>query len=697
MQELQSIQDIFNQRIFKIPDYQRGYSWEKSQLKDFWEDVTNLPQDRYHYTGMLSLKKVDQDVYSSWNEEFWLINERSYKPFHVVDGQQRLTTIVIFIQVIYELIRNLPENDELEDDQIYLGSFSLKDIKEKYLSVSKPPKFIITSHKFGYEVDNPSFEYLRHRIFNEPDSGSIEETLYTLNLNNAKKFFTENLEAYYNEHGLPGVELVFRKVTQYLMFNLYEISDDFDVFVAFETMNNRGKKLSNLELLKNRLIYLNTLYEETELKSDDRLALREDINNAWKEVYKQLGRNKKKKLDDDEFLMAHWIIYYKYSRQKGSDYIDYLLDEQFTPQNIFNKTEIKTTSLEVVEEHHDSQEPEESEENGLEEESVITRSKLQPKVIQDYVKSLQTASVHWYNTFNPFDNQDLTPEEQRWIDRLNRMGMVYFRPLITASFMNDTITPEDRVRLLKEIEQFIFIIFRMGRAYSTYRNSEFYRAARELNRGDTSVNEIISTLKKRMSYSFYTSDQDGRIYFDHTYFQKYLQKKFNNGGGYYNWNGLRYFLYEYEAEKVKERGNPKIDWEYFVKGHKDKVSIEHIYPQTPDNDCWIKAFPGLDNKKRNIYTNTLGNLLPLSMSINSSLQNDCFKDKKRERRDSDGVKIREGYNNGSHSEIEVSAYTDWTPETIKDRGLKLLNFMERRWGIKFESEEKKLELLFLQK
>ena len=44
------------------------------------------------------------------------------------------------------------------------------------------------------------------------------------------------------------------------MFNVYEISDDFDVFVAFETMNNGGKRLSNLELLKNRLIYLTTLY-----------------------------------------------------------------------------------------------------------------------------------------------------------------------------------------------------------------------------------------------------------------------------------------------------------------------------------------------------------------------------------------------------------------------------------------------------
>lgn len=53
------------------------------------------------------------------------------------------------------------------------------------------------------------------------------------------------------------------------MFNIHEIEDDYDVFVAFETMNNRGKKLTNLELLKNRLIYLTTLYDT------DKLVLRQ--------------------------------------------------------------------------------------------------------------------------------------------------------------------------------------------------------------------------------------------------------------------------------------------------------------------------------------------------------------------------------------------------------------------------------------
>lgn len=62
MKELISLQDLFQDRIFRIPDYQRGYAWTTKQLKDFWEDVINLPKGRNHYTGLISLKKVDQKI-----------------------------------------------------------------------------------------------------------------------------------------------------------------------------------------------------------------------------------------------------------------------------------------------------------------------------------------------------------------------------------------------------------------------------------------------------------------------------------------------------------------------------------------------------------------------------------------------------------------------------------------------------------
>lgn len=696
MQELESLQNIFKDRIFKIPDYQRGYAWTTKQLKDFWEDIVNLPTDRHHYTGLLSLKKLNRDSWSKWNDERWLVEERGYKPFHIVDGQQRLTTFVIFIQSISELLKELPENKGKHEDEIYLGSFSLKAIKESYLVIEKPPQFIIKTYKFGYEVDNPSFKFLRHRIFQEPDSGTIQETFYTLNLENAKKFFKENLNGFYEKYGFVEVEFLFKKITQNLMFNVYEISDDFDVFVAFETMNNRGKKLSNLELLKNRLIYLTTLYEENEIKDDERTALREKINDSWKEVYYQLGRNKKHPLNDDDFLVAHWIMYFQYTREKGDDYIRFLLEQKFTPQNVYAKTEVQLSSLQEYEEiREDEENDQEDVEGNGSEDAIVFRSKLSPKEIEAYVNSLKSAAVHWYNTHHPVNNSELTEEESLWIDRLNRIGIIYFRPLVTVSFLSKKITTKQRIKLFQAIERFIFVTFRLSRAFSTYRNSEFYRAARQLREGELAINDIVKRLNQRMDYCFYSYEDNPETYFDYSYFQKFIEKKFKNGGGFYNWNGLRFFLYEYEMEKVRQRGSQKIDWKLFVKGEKDKVSIEHIYPQTPDKKCWIDVFKGYKKSERNVFQGTLGNLLPLSQSINSSLQNDCFVDKKKPKYNERKEKIRQGYSDGSHSEIEVSNYQEWGPDAILERGIDLLKFIESRWNLKFEDEESMAELLFL--
>lgn len=686
MQTLESLKSIFKDRIFKIPDYQRGYAWQKRQLKDFWEDIVNLPPGRYHYTGLLSLKQVPKKDYDTdnWTAERWLINDRGFKPYHIVDGQQRLTTFVIFINEILDLIKSLPENEGKSETEIYVGTFNLKQVKEEYLVVQMPPLFLVNTYKFGYEKDNPSFKYLRHRILGEPNGGSIKETFYTLNLENSKSFFKDNLQNYYKTCGLPEVEVLFKKATQNMMFSLHEIEDDFDVFVAFETMNNRGKRLSNLELLKNRLIYLTTLYEPNEITDDERKVLREDINNAWKDVYHQLGRNKHKPLSDDDFLLAHWIMYFQYSRQKGDDYIKFLLEEKFTPQNIFKKIYVKLDFIEPIIELRDQNQEDYLEENGSQE-YFVKRSQLKPQEIANYVKSLQSAAVHWYNSFNPVNNPDFSPEEQLWLDRLNRIGIAYFRPLVVASYVRADISTESRVKLFKEIERFIFIAFRVGRALSTYRNSEYYRFTKQLRNKEISIEEICKTLRTTID-----SWLHDKITSPIVSFSTYIGRHYKNGGGFYWWNGLHYFLYEYEQEKVIQNGNPKIDWELFVRSEKDKVSIEHIYPQTPDNDYWIKLFTRYDDEHKKYLTESLGNLLPLSSSKNSSMQNDSFQDKK-----SPLNRTHKGYTDGSHSEIEVASYAHWDADAILHRGLKLLEFMERRWDFEFASDEQKKEILFL--
>lgn len=56
--KLQSLSEIFNNKIFRIPDFQRGYSWEERQLDDFWEDIQNLSPDKIHYIGLLTVEPI---------------------------------------------------------------------------------------------------------------------------------------------------------------------------------------------------------------------------------------------------------------------------------------------------------------------------------------------------------------------------------------------------------------------------------------------------------------------------------------------------------------------------------------------------------------------------------------------------------------------------------------------------------------
>lgn len=691
MNDLQSLEDIYNKKLFRIPDYQRGYAWGEKQLIDFLDDLISLDGNRLHYTGVLSIKAVPEEKWQNWDEEKWLIEKRRYVPYSIVDGQQRLTTTSIFLQCLVEAIHKLPENAGLKDEDIYLGSYHLKEIKEKFIVVSQPPLQAIKTYKFGYEVDNPSFEFLRHKIYNEPNPGTIDETFYTLNLENAKTFFKDNIDAILEKSGTDILEELYIKLTQKFMFNLYEIGDDFDVFVAFETMNNRGKKLSDLELLKNRLIYLTSLYPDNEVKENDRHAIRKNINQAWREVYFQLGRNKLAPLNDDEFLRAHWVMYFKYSRKKGDDYIRFLLDEHFSPKKVLEKVEVKVESLAKIYEQTDIDTEDEEESFQEEESTTILTSKLQIKEINDYVLSLKSAAKHWYNTFNPENNSDLTNSESVLLDKLNRIGIGYFRPLVMSSFCSSAVLENDRITLLSNIERFIFIAFRLSRAMSNYRNSSYFNVTRELYNGQKSVVDVINLLNEDLKW---TNEENGN--YKYSYFKDYIYRKFKSGGtGFYGWNGLRYFLFEYEEELMKQRNQPKISWKYFVKSTKDKVSIEHVYPQTATADCWQEGFEDISDERKKYYNGSLGNLLPLSSSINSSLQNDCFEDKKKVKEDEKGNVIRSGYANGSYSEQEVSAVNQWGPDEIQKRGLKLLSFMESRWHINLGSDENKRDLLHL--
>jgi Protein of unknown function (DUF1524). len=139
-------------------------------------------------------------------------------------------------------------------------------------------------------------------------------------------------------------------------------------------------------------------------------------------------------------------------------------------------------------------------------------------------------------------------------------------------------------------------------------------------------------LKEYSSYTFYKDESDtSTSFFDSSYLYQAIKSKYeSDGSGFYGWGTLRYFLFEYECfldDQSKSRKSI-VSWENFTKPPKTKISIEHILPQTPTNTYWTKRFGDLSEKQLVYYQGSLGNLILLDQSINSSLQNDSFPDKK---------------------------------------------------------------------
>ncbi len=627
--KLQSLNDIFERRLLRIPDYQRGYAWTESQLEDFWEDLLQLDINRVHYTGVVTLEPVKRELWQRWDNEMWLIEDVGYKPYYVVDGQQRLTTSMVLLQAMLETVPN--------DEQ--LNYQSIESIRKRFILFKADDK-IRESFIFGYEKDNPSDEYLKTRIFGiHSHSDQQTQTLYTRNLSVAKEFFKARLA----ELPVSEIAILYKKLTQKLRFNLYEIDEEIDVFVTFETMNNRGKPLTSLELLKNRLIYLSTLFVDSHGKE----KLRTMINDAWKTMYEYLGRNPDVPLSDNLFLRNHWTMYFKYSRRKGDDYIEFLLGEKFTARNITH--------------------PKSAED------------KLEIGEIVDYVTSLQKSIVYWFYMHNPFYPQTHTVNDHNaiYLDRLNRLSFRSFRPLILAAFVSGQQV-EDINELLKAAERYNFTLFNLSQRRSNTGDTEFFSMARELLQGKLGIAAVIATIA-----------QWTEKYFEPSKFYGYIAEKYElNYDGFYQWDGLRYFLYEYELW-LQQRGKhatDKLSWHGLAKTKADQVTIEHIFPQTPTDPYWQERFGHFSDDENYRLMHSLGNLVPLSRAKNSSLQKDSFDLKKN---NNHGV----GYYNGSAAENEVCLQHEWSADEILRRGMSLLSFMEQRWAIKLGDDAFKQKLL----
>ena len=96
---------------FRIPSYQRTYKWTPTNVHQLINDIREFANNSSYRLGSLVLNNGD-----------------------IVDGQQRMTTFIIMLNEIVELVCHLPENEGKAEDEMLLGYETIKDIRSQYIS-----------------------------------------------------------------------------------------------------------------------------------------------------------------------------------------------------------------------------------------------------------------------------------------------------------------------------------------------------------------------------------------------------------------------------------------------------------------------------------------------------------------------------------------------------------------------------------
>lgn len=604
MENLYTVEKVFSGRLFQIPDYQRGYAWEEQQWRDFLDDLALLEQNRKHFMGTLILHVQDGEAVSDRFGD-------SYTVHYVVDGQQRLTTIVIFLDVIGEFFKELGEYDDL-----------VTGIHRKYL---------ITLDRNGQPLPKLTLnqdcrDFFHQNILNNEAVQGPTIRSHRL-LEKAQAYFRSYLagqkERLGDEFG-PWLEDLRAEVVQRLTLMVYTVDEEADAGILFETMNNRGKPITELEKVKNYLLYL---AGKLHLPAEHNLVA--TVNQTWKHIFESLmGAGLGNTENEDRLLRAHWLMAYDPNPRNW--------DGSRSIKARFNLRKYAGRHPELLSD------------------------------LQEYLRTLFNATTAYVDVLRPgragaFQNfiadGELHREMMLEARRLARVGaLASFLPLLMALRLRHGDDGRAYIEVTKLCEKYAFRVYRWLRLRSNAGQTRLFRLGHDLYRGKVSVTGLQWRLARLILH--YASDS------------AFVARFENPDENWYQWAGLKYFLYEYERSLAAEQRVPlRLEWES-VERRSD--TVEHILPQTKDGrGYWRKRFP------RSLYRRWLHDIGNLTLTLdNSQLGNLPFNDK-------NPTKSKRGIYRDSVilMESELAGHEDWTPETVQARRERIKQWALERWQV----------------
>ncbi len=596
----QSIKNIFvEETYFEIPNYQRSYAWKEKQLKDFLDDFSHTENYKKYYYGTILLQKKDDA-----NED----SDSADDTYEIVDGQQRLTTLVIFIKCLIERLNAIGETSEA--DELY-------------------KKYIKYKNNYVLQLQDQDDGYFKSFILAE-NSGATPKTPAQNNLCFAKSYFAKTLKDS-DKDELIG----FKTRIQAANCLVYSVNDRNEAAMIFETTNDRGKVLTNLEKTKSYLMYK----VSTTLKKNNSLlnTIQQGFNDIYN-TYEGMSGNKKFNLNEDSIQQYMFIAFEDWKNKKINNksvkaYQHYL--EELKEK--INKLVVNVT---------DSSDGESKEKN----EQILN------DYIENYINNLKTAfnaiSIMFGKKYEFFYR----------LLALDRMASIY--PLLIKAYSLDK--DEDKsnfMNLCKWLEIFCFRGLTILKYQSNKYQDPLFCLARDF-KGD--FESLFMDIKTKII----------QLGDDEKFIERLKDKDFYID--YYS-PDKNYFFWSYENYLREKDGFSPLSFDDLWQTEpRKKLTIEHIVAQKGDKDknriLQDEKFAKVGQRKyfdKN-YLHSIGNLTIDPLSANARKSNNEVKDK-------DSLYFTKAPLMSQNELDNFMENGNWTQNSISMRANKLIVFAKQKW------------------
>ena len=271
--EIKGIGKLIKEEKLKVPIYQRPYSWSEKQINELLNDLKEAinNDDEEYFLGTVVLTKIEDDT-----------------KLEIVDGQQRITTIVIFYSTLLSFFEEENDKNSIRNDYLSRWDRQIGDnIPKLELSIQDNEfyKAFIVNQNFNTEITKESHQRIKDAF---DIIKNFNEKLLELN-NNDTKILND-----WDTFILNNLKIV-----------VITVPTDANAYTIFETLNDRGIELAQIDLLKNYLYS----------KAGTRL---QEAQNLWVEITSKIEAESSEKMLLT-YIRHHWGSEYGFVREQNKE------------------------------------------------------------------------------------------------------------------------------------------------------------------------------------------------------------------------------------------------------------------------------------------------------------------------------------------------------------------------------------------